>query len=92
MKFLPLMLVKLWQVSLVLSVKMVFSPALVTLRLTKDVKDFQSHINLFRYWGRGNGCKIYVDNMTGKNCQFSLLTWDSFIGQFVHPVGGKGIG
>ena len=24
------------------------------------------------------------------NCQFRLLTWTSFIGQFVHPVGGKG--
>ena len=30
-----------------------------------------------------------MDIMTGKNCrQFSLLTWNSFIGQFVHPVGG----
>ena len=29
----------------------------------------------------------------GKNCrQFSLLTGNSFIGQFVHPVGGEGMG
>ena len=29
-------------------------------------------------------CRIYVDIITGKNCrQFSLLTWNSFIGQFV---------
>ena len=28
-----------------------------------------------------------------KNCrQFSLLTWNSFIGQFVHLVVGKGMG
>ena len=29
----------------------------------------------------------------GKNCrQFNLLTWNSFIGQFVYPVGGKEMG
>ena len=29
----------------------------------------------------------------GKNCrQFSLLTWISFIGQFIHPVGGEEMG
>ena len=29
----------------------------------------------------------------GENClQFRLLTWTSSIGQFVHPVGGKGMG
>ena len=34
--------------------------------------------------------KIYVDIMTEKNCcQFWLPT---FIGQFVHPVEGEGIG
>ena len=28
--------------------------------------------------------------MTGKNCrQFRLLTWTSFIGQFVHSVRGR---
>ena len=27
----------------------------------------------------------------GKKCrQFKLLTWTSFVGQFVHPVGGWG--
>ena len=27
--------------------------------------------------------------MTGEKCRhFSLLTWNSFIGQFVHPEGG----
>ena len=27
--------------------------------------------------------------MTGKNChQFSLVTWNSFIGQFVNPIEG----
>ena len=35
-----------------------------------------------------NGYRIYVDNMTGE--KFRLLTWISFIGQFVHPVGGGG--
>ena len=31
--------------------------------------------------------RIYIDIMKGKNCcQFSLLTWNSFMGQFVHPV------
>ena len=24
--------------------------------------------------------------------RFRLLTWKSFIGQFVHPLGGKGMG
>ena len=33
-----------------------------------------------------NGCRIYVDIMTGE--KFRLLTWTSFIGQFVLPVGG----
>ena len=27
-----------------------------------------------------------------KNCQFTLLFILSFIGQFINPVGGKGIG
>ena len=40
-----------------------------------------------------NGRRISLDIMTGKNChQFSLLTLNSFIGQFVHPVGGEGMG
>ena len=39
---------------------------------------------------QANGFRIYMD--TGKNCQLSLLTLNSFIGQFVHPVGGKGMG
>ena len=40
-----------------------------------------------------NGYRIYVDIMKGKNCrQFRLLTWNSFIGKFVLPVGGEGIG
>ena len=31
--------------------------------------------------------------MTGENCrQFWLLTWTSFIGQFVYPVGEEGMG
>ena len=39
-----------------------------------------------------NGYRIYVDIMTGENCcQFRLLTWNSFIGQFVYPVGGEGM-
>ena len=32
-----------------------------------------------------NRYRIYVDIMTGE-------TWTSLIGQFVHPVGGKGMG
>ena len=35
-----------------------------------------------------NVCRIYIDIYCG---QFSLPTWNSFIGQLVHPVGGKGI-
>ena len=35
----------------------------------------------------------YVDILTGENCrQFSLIIWTPFIGQFVHPVGMKGMG
>ena len=38
-----------------------------------------------------NGCRIYVDITTGKNCrQFTLLTWNSLIGQFVRQ--GEGMG
>ena len=32
-----------------------------------------------------------MDIMT-RDCQFRLLTQNSFIGQFVHPVRGEGIG
>ena len=41
-----------------------------------------------------NRCiRIYVDIMAGENCrQFRLLICTSFIGQFVYPVGGKGMG
>ena len=40
-----------------------------------------------------NGYRIYVDIFTRKNCiQFSLLFRFSFIGQFVHPVEGDGMG
>ena len=40
----------------------------------------------------GNEYRIYVDIMTRENCrQIRLLTWTSFIGQFVHPVGGEGM-
>ena len=38
-----------------------------------------------------NGCRIYVDIMTGK--KFRLLLFPlSFIDQYVHPVGGEGLG
>ena len=38
-----------------------------------------------------NGCRINVNIMTGENFrQFSLLTLNSFIGQYVYPVGGEG--
>ena len=34
----------------------------------------------------------YMDIMTWENClQFRLLAWTSFIGQFIHPVGGEWI-
>ena len=37
-----------------------------------------------------NGYRIYVDIMTGGKCrQFSLLTWISLIGKFVHPLRGE---
>ena len=29
--------------------------------------------------------------MTGENLRQLLLTWNSFIGQSVHPVGGEGV-
>ena len=33
----------------------------------------------------------YVDITTGENFRkFRVLTWTSYIGQFVHPLGGKG--
>ena len=39
---------------------------------------------------KSNGYRIYVNIMTGENWrQFRLLT--SFIGQFVHTVGGEGV-
>ena len=35
--------------------------------------------------------RIYVDIITGENCQkFMLLTCTLLIEQFVHPVGGDG--
>ena len=44
-------------------------------------------------WNFSNetGCRIHVDIMTDFR-QFILLTWNAFIGQFVNPVGGEGIG
>ena len=40
-----------------------------------------------------NGYRIYVDIISGENCHhFRLLTLTSFIGQFVNPVGGEGMG
>ena len=42
---------------------------------------------------KGTLTKRYMDIMTGDNCrQFRLITWTLFIGQFVHPLGGEGIG
>ena len=39
-----------------------------------------------------NGYRIYMDIITGENCQYRLLFPPSFIGQFVYPLGGKGMG
>ena len=40
-----------------------------------------------------NECKIYVDIMAGGTCrQFSFLTWNSFKGQFINPVGEEWMG
>ena len=37
-------------------------------------------------------CTIEIEYITGENCrQFRLLKWTSFIGQFIHLVGGDGI-
>ena len=37
---------------------------------------------------KGNGCRIYVNIMTGEICrQFRFLTWNYRIGHFVHLVG-----
>ena len=42
-----------------------------------------------RFWFRLNGCRIYVDDITGKNCrQFRLPFPLTFIGWAVYPVGG----
>ena len=32
-----------------------------------------------------------VDILAGEILQYGLLQWSSFIGQFVHPVGEKGM-
>ena len=43
--------------------------------------------------GYTNGCGKYVDIMTGENCSLIRLLFPvSFIGQFVYPGGGKGMG
>ena len=48
--------------------------------------------NFINYFCLINGYWIYVDILTGKTCcQFRLLTWTSFIGQFVHLRGGEGM-
>ena len=40
-----------------------------------------------------NGCRIYVDIMTGEFfCQFRLQYPLAFIGRAVYPVGGDGMG
>ena len=45
------------------------------------------HVIIYPLLRFKHGCKIYVDIMTGENYrQFSLLTRNSFIGQFVHPI------
>ena len=38
-----------------------------------------------------NGFIIYVDILSGENLSL-FLTWTSFIGQFVHTVGGEVMG
>ena len=35
-----------------------------------------------------DGCRIYVDIMTREKLSLRLVTRNSYIGQFVHPVGG----
>ena len=46
-----------------------------------------------RYGCINTGYRIYLDIMTGENCrQFRLLTWTSFIVQFVQLLGGEGMG
>ena len=44
---------------------------------------------IFAGWaGYANGCRIYLDTMTREKLSpFRLLTWTSFVGQFIHPVG-----
>ena len=43
--------------------------------------------------GWDNEYIIYVNIITEEKChKFILLTRTSFIGQFVHPVGGEGMG
>ena len=51
------------------------------------------HPRFFSYWHKTMDVGYTWMLTQGKNCrQFSLLIWNSFIGQFVHPVRGEGMG
>ena len=62
--------------------KLIVNPVKVTYITT------QNYLFLIVFFPLKNGYRIYVDIMTREK----LLTWNSFIGQFVHPVGGEGMG
>ena len=61
---------------------------------TYKQKDRLAYILQLQYWDSNLEIDaeytwITVNIIQVKNClQFSLLTWNSFIGQFVHPAGG----
>ena len=61
---------------------------MVLLALSLHLEEF-----LFKKQTWGNGCRIYVDIMTGEIfCQFRLLFLLSFIGLYFNPIGGEGMG
>ena len=55
-----------------------------------SVQEVHMGLTLKVYSCHSNGCRIYVDKRHRK--KFSWLAWNSFIGQFIYPVGGEGIG
>ena len=55
-----------------------------------QIKGLELFFKQIFYVIRENGCSKFLNIMTEKFFyQFSLLTWNSFIGQFVVPVGVK---
>ena len=58
------------------------------MRLINIIKDSYLSFTLVLFQGNGYRKRDYID----RGNQFRLLIWISFIGQFVHPVGGEEMG